>query len=147
VLIVTTPPVPLDRAPAAYRLAVTALHAPRTGAAAGMRSVVDLAGETALAGQPMLAGFLSDSLLRALDRADDFHRDLVATARAYLDHGQRLDRTAAALHLHPNTVRYRLRRLQELTGFGASGAQLTVLETMRWWWALSAWADRAAAPA
>jgi hypothetical protein len=147
VLVVTTPPVPLDRAPAAYRLAVTALQAPRTGAATGMRSVVDLAGETALAGQPMLAGFLSDSLLHALDRADDFHRDLVDTARAYLDHGQRLDLTAAALHLHPNTVRYRLRRLQELTGFGGSGAQLTVLETMRWWWALSAWADRAAAPA
>jgi hypothetical protein len=147
VLIVTTPRVPLDRAPAAYRLAVTALHAPRAGAPAGMRSVVDLAGETALAGQPMLAGFLSDSLLPALDRADDFHRDLVDTARAYLDHGQRLDRTAAALHLHPNTVRYRLRRLQELTGFGGSGAQLTVLETMRWWWALSAWADRAGAPA
>lgn len=137
-LIVTTPPVPLDRAAAAYQLAVTALHAPPAGTV-GMRSVVDLAGETALSGQPMLAGFLRDGLLGALDPGDDFHRDLAGTALAYLDHGQRLDRTAASLHLHPNTVRYRLRRLQELTGFGAAGAQLTVLQTVRWWWALSAW--------
>jgi hypothetical protein len=140
VLIVTTPPVPLERAPEAYRLALTGLHA--AGGGTGLRNVVDLAGETALAGQPMLGEFLSVGLLGALDRGDDFHRDLAGTALAYLDHGQRLDRTAAALHLHPNTVRYRLRRLQELTGFGASGAsgaELTVLETVRWWWALSAW--------
>lgn len=75
-------------------------------------------------------------LLGALDPADDFHRDLVATALAYLDHGQRLDRTADAVHLHPNTVRYRLRRLQELTGLPDHP---TVPETVRWWWALRSW--------
>jgi hypothetical protein len=92
----------------------------------------------------MLAGFLSSGLLGALDPADDFHRGLVATALAYLDHGQRLDLTAGALHLHPNTVRYRLRRLQDLTGFGTPAEGLPVLETIRWWWALRAWSQRPA---
>jgi DNA-binding PucR family transcriptional regulator len=130
--------VPLERAADAYRLAVTALGAARSGPA-GLRSVVDLAGETAIAAQPMLAGFLADSLLGVLHPADEFHHELAATALSYLDHGQRLDRTAQALHLHPNTVRYRLRRLQELTGFGAGDGELTVRETVRWWWALWTW--------
>ncbi|MEV6846498.1 helix-turn-helix domain-containing protein [Actinoplanes sp. NPDC051411] len=138
VLVVTTPAVRLAQAPDAYRLGVTALTAGLAGGAAGVRSVTDLAGETALAAQPLLAGFLSEDLLAGLDPGDPFHRDLVSTALAFLDRGQRLDRTATALHLHPNTVRYRLRRLHELTGFNdAGGAPVT--ETVRWWWALRTW--------
>ncbi|WP_143163030.1 PucR family transcriptional regulator, partial [Couchioplanes caeruleus] len=140
-LVVTTPAVGLDRAPAAYALCLTALRAAGGDAPAGIRrtgmhGVAGLAGETALAAQPMLAGFLSESLLGGLDPGDEFHHELASTALAYLDHGQRLDRTAEALHLHPNTVRYRLRRLQELTGLAE---RLTVLETVRWWWALRSW--------
>jgi hypothetical protein len=138
VLVVTTPAVRLAQAPDAYRLGVTALTAGLAGGAAGVRSVTDLAGETALAAQPLLAGFLSEDLLAELDPADPFHRDLVSTALAFLDRGQRLDRTATALHLHPNTVRYRLRRLHVVTGFNdAGGAPVT--ETVRWWWALRTW--------
>ncbi|GAA2678297.1 helix-turn-helix domain-containing protein [Actinoplanes palleronii] len=144
-LVVSTPPVPLKNAAAAHRLALAALQAARVRGETGTHGVTSLAGETALAEQPMLAGFLSDELLGALQPDDDFHRDLAGTALAYLDRGQRLDLTAGSLHLHPNTVRYRLRRLHELTGFGASGEQLTVLETVRWWWALWAW-SKAAAP-
>jgi hypothetical protein len=141
VLVVTTPAVRLEQAPDAYRLGVTALTAGLADGAAGVRSVVDLAGETALAAQPLLAGFLSDDLLADLDPAEAFHHDLVSTALAFLDRGQRLDRTASALHLHPNTVRYRLRRLRELTGFSDSGA-FPVTETVRWWWALRTWLSR-----
>jgi hypothetical protein len=138
VLVVTTPAVRLEQASDAYRLGVTALTAGLAGGADGVHSVVDLAGETALAAQPLLAGFLSDDLLAALDPAEPFHHDLVSTALSFLDRGQRLDRTAAALHLHPNTVRYRLRRLSELTGFSDAGA-FPVTETVRWWWALRTW--------
>lgn len=146
VLVVTTPPVPLDRAQAAYKLCRTALHAARARESTGLCDVLDLAGETALAAQPLLASFLSEGLLSALQPGDDFHRELVATALAYLDHGQRLDRTASALHLHPNTVRYRLRRLQDLTGFVTTGDDLPVLETVRWWWALHAWSQQPGDP-
>ena len=41
---------------------------------------------------------------------------LVETLNAYFDNGGSAGRAAAAIHCHPNTVRYRLRRVQELTG-------------------------------
>lgn len=52
------------------------------------------------------------TLLEPLDR----NPDLVRTLETYLAHD--LDRrgTAAALHVHPNTLDYRLRRVVELTG-------------------------------
>ena len=41
---------------------------------------------------------------------------LLETLDAYLDHDGSAERAAEVLYCHPNTVRYRLRRLQELTG-------------------------------
>ncbi|GEL18107.1 helix-turn-helix domain-containing protein [Pseudonocardia asaccharolytica] len=40
--------------------------------------------------------------------------EYVKTLRTYLTNDRHLERTAAALHIHPNTVRYRLARAQEL---------------------------------
>jgi DNA-binding PucR family transcriptional regulator len=42
---------------------------------------------------------------------------LLETVRAYLEHGRALEATARALFVHPNTVRYRLRRVTRLTGW------------------------------
>ena len=42
--------------------------------------------------------------------------DLMPTLRAFLDCGGSWSRTAAQLHLHLNTVRYRIARVEELTG-------------------------------
>jgi hypothetical protein len=138
VLVVVAPACPLPEIPAVYELCVSALRA--SDGPRGPHRLVDLAGATALAGQPLLARLLSAELLGGLDPADDFHRELASTAMAYLDHGQRLDHTAAALHVHPNTVRYRLRRLLEVTGRPVDSAErLTVLETLRLWWALDTW--------
>jgi DNA-binding PucR family transcriptional regulator len=48
--------------------------------------------------------------------------------------------TAAILHVHPNTVKYRIRRLTELTPFDATASADDALDyAMRWWWALGAW--------
>lgn len=57
---------------------------------------------------------------RALDYDRTRQTELIRTARVYLDHS--LDRRAAAnaLHLHPNTVAQRIRRLEELTGLQLS---------------------------
>ncbi|MCP9943913.1 helix-turn-helix domain-containing protein [Streptomyces somaliensis] len=41
--------------------------------------------------------------------------ELLTTLTEYLAHGQSRKRAAAALHVHPNTVDYRLRRVAELT--------------------------------
>lgn len=45
------------------------------------------------------------------------HPDLAETIRAFAAHGFSLTGTGRALHIHPNTVRYRLDRWQELTGW------------------------------
>jgi PucR C-terminal helix-turn-helix domain len=145
-LVVVAPARPLGQAPAVYELCGAALRAAAGRGLRGVRQLVDLAGETALAAQPLLGELLGDAVLGALRRGDDFHRQLAATAFAYLDHGARLDQTAAALHVHPNTVRYRLRRLHEVTGLPAvtaePGPAPTVPETLHLWWALRAWLDR-----
>jgi hypothetical protein len=144
-LLVVAPAVPLARVPSMYRLCVLAHRAATRMGVTGVRGVAELGGATALAAQPLLADLVRDDLLGALDPADEFHRELAGTALSYLDHGQRLDQAAAALHVHPNTVRYRLRRLGEITrrsDLGADGGgRLTVLASLRWWWALSHWLE------
>ncbi|GHJ13106.1 helix-turn-helix domain-containing protein [Micromonospora sp. AKA38] len=142
-LALAAPAQPLERAPTMYALCLAALRTATRRRLRGLRRVTDLAGETALAAQPALAELLRDALLGALDPADEFHRELATTALAWLDHGQRLDQTAAALHVHPNTVRYRLRRLREVTGGPPveEGARCTVPQTVHWWWALRSWLD------
>ncbi len=52
------------------------------------------------------------ALLEPLDR----HPDLLLTLEAYLSEDGDRRGTAAALHVHPNTLDYRLKRLVELTG-------------------------------
>jgi DNA-binding PucR family transcriptional regulator len=42
---------------------------------------------------------------------------LVETLRTYLSSGRALEATARTLFVHPNTVRYRLRRVAEVTGW------------------------------
>lgn len=142
-LVVAAPAVPLREIPALHDLCATAVRAAGGLRLRGLHRLTDLAGGTALAAQPILAGLLGEDHLGALDREDGFHRQLVCTALTYLDHGQRLDQTAAALHVHPNTVRYRLGRLAELTGrpleTAPTGDHTTVLRTLHWWWALHTW--------
>lgn len=57
---------------------------------------------------------------RRLARLDDLtgqaHEKMRETLRAYLDHRGNAAAMAEELHLHPQTVRYRLRRLRELLG-------------------------------
>ncbi|XVV01524.1 PucR family transcriptional regulator [Actinosynnema sp. CA-248983] len=135
VLLVVAPARALDAVHAVHPLCVAAIG---LAGGTGVRYLTDLAGEVALHAQPVLAGLLADTLT-GLDRADDFHRELVATAMVYLDHGQRLGHAAAALHVHPNTVRYRLDRLAEITGTPWDEDAPSVLAGLGRWWSLRVW--------
>jgi DNA-binding PucR family transcriptional regulator len=48
---------------------------------------------------------------------------LVTTAAAYLEQSPSLEATARTLVVHPNTVRYRLRRITEITGYSPTEAR------------------------
>lgn len=50
----------------------------------------------------------------------DGHPDLMRTLEAYLDQDLDRRRTAGLLHVHPNTLDYRLKRIVELTGLEPS---------------------------
>lgn len=62
-----------------------------------------------------LREFASSILGRAADYDRTRSTQLLHTARVLLDHGLDRRAAAAALHLHPNTVAQRVRRLEELT--------------------------------
>ncbi|GHJ45143.1 PucR family transcriptional regulator [Catellatospora sp. TT07R-123] len=74
----------------------------------------DLLAERALAGDGEARRILRHSAYGALARTSG---ELLETLDAFLIHGGALEATARALFVHPNTVRYRLRRVAEVTGF------------------------------
>ena len=68
-------------------------------------------------GDPAVLRDLAESRLAPLESETPASRErLTATLRAWLDHQGEVSRVAAELHVHPQTVRYRLGRLHELFG-------------------------------
>ncbi|GMA31017.1 PucR family transcriptional regulator [Litorihabitans aurantiacus] len=56
-------------------------------------------------------------------RLDAASGPLVETLAAYLESGRSLEAAARALFVHPNTVRYRLRRIAQVSGWDAADAR------------------------
>jgi sugar diacid utilization regulator len=73
--------------------------------------ITDLFVEMAVARAPAIDGWL-----RSYAKALATGPDLVATLCAYYVHDMNRTSTAAALHIHPRTLDYRLRRVREVTG-------------------------------
>jgi DNA-binding PucR family transcriptional regulator len=74
----------------------------------------ELLPERALAGDGHARRHLVEELYLPLVRA---RGTLIETVSAYFHHGSSLEGAARALFVHPNTVRYRLRQVAELTGY------------------------------
>ncbi|WP_375388954.1 PucR family transcriptional regulator [uncultured Amnibacterium sp.] len=75
----------------------------------------DLLPERALAGDPLARGTLVTRIHGPLK--EHHSPELLVTLWAYLDNGRSLEGTARELFVHPNTVRYRLKRITELLGW------------------------------
>jgi sugar diacid utilization regulator len=64
-----------------------------------------------------LRGYFRTGPLADVARYDTEHRTpLLESLRVYLESFGDMVGAAARLHVHPNTLRYRLRRIRELTG-------------------------------
>ncbi len=78
---------------------------------------------------------LVDDVLRPVIDYDEAHGgDLLPTIRTWLEHDRQTDKAAQALHIHPNTLLYRVRRFEQITGRSLTSTE-TLAET---WLALRA---------
>ena len=77
----------------------------------------DLLAERALDGDPLARVALAERVALPLQAAGG---EVLDTVRAVLASGGNLEATARTLFVHPNTVRYRLKRATELTGWSAT---------------------------
>ena len=114
------PSVPLSRASASLRWARAALEL-------GLRGVIDFGGGVIRCEEHMstllifsdevLAEALRTARLAPLDELKPAMRDRLAeTLLCWLQRGGNANEVAVLLHVHPQTVRYRLRRIDELFG-------------------------------
>ncbi len=79
----------------------------------------DVLAERALAGDSLAKQTLIEKVYEPLAAASS---ELLETLSAYLDSGRSLEATAKILFVHPNTVRYRLKRISDVIGWDATGA-------------------------
>jgi hypothetical protein len=80
----------------------------------------DLLPERAFAGDALARSTLINRIYKPLQAHST---ELLATLWCYLDNGRSLEATARELFVHPNTVRYRLKRISEVIGWDATGAR------------------------
>jgi sugar diacid utilization regulator len=80
----------------------------------------DLLAERSLAGDMLAKQTLIENIYRPLSQNSP---ELLETLSAYLDTGRSLESTARELFVHPNTVRYRLKRISEIIGWDATGSR------------------------
>lgn len=113
--VVVGPPVPsLDEATESARAALAGFRAvPAWPSAPRPVSATELLPERALAGDPEARRILRQEIYGALVRSGG---ELLETLDGFFTAGHVLESAARALYVHPNTVRYRLRRIAEITG-------------------------------
>jgi hypothetical protein len=100
------------RAAAAFRLAAAGRIPAR-----GLVVADDHLAALLLAADPRVAADLARTRLAPLDALGDAPRErLLETLRAWIDRPGQVQAVAAALGVHPQTVRYRVRQLRELFG-------------------------------
>ena len=125
-------PAELTRLDRSFRLATRALE---TAVAFGLDGVVTI-DELSLRPAILAEGHLGERLVRRyldpLLELGEFGATLETTVAAYLTHGMRIDESAKALFVHPNTLRHRLDRFQQLTGADLRDTE----DLVGLWWAL-----------
>jgi purine catabolism regulator len=77
----------------------------------------------------------ADALLAPLDAYDrEHHGELIPSLQAFLQHNARWETAAAHLYVHRHTLRYRMRKVEELTGRDLASS----FDRMEFWLALRA---------
>ncbi len=122
------PPVPVTQLPASVPIAQTAAELARRGVLTGDPVLADEHLDAILIPRdPWLLATLRRRVLAPLDGQPPASRErLVETLRAWLRHFGDHRAVAADLHVHPQTVRYRMGRLVELFGSTLDSPELRI---------------------
>lgn len=110
------PPTDVVAVHRSFRAAGRLLEAARAYALRGVHDLSDLSWRVAVVAEPELAELLLDRYLRPLEAEGEFGALIEESVREYLEKGRHIREVARSAHVHVNTVRYRLRRFEELTG-------------------------------
>jgi hypothetical protein len=105
----------LEALPAAFAMASRALQTAVAFGQEGAFTLADLSIRPAIVADEVLGDAFAARYLEPLAGLGRLGAELEETLRTWLDQGMRVDDTARALHVHPNTLRHRLRRFEEAT--------------------------------
>jgi hypothetical protein len=122
----------LDALPAAFAQASRALQTAMAFGEWGAFSLADLSIRPAILADEPLGDAFAARHLAPLAQLGRLGAELEATLRTFLAQGMRMEETARTLHVHPNTLRHRLRRYEETTGASLRDPRVLV----EVWWAL-----------
>jgi hypothetical protein len=126
------PPVRLESLPAAFASASRALQTAVAFGQEGALTLADLSIRPAILADEALGDAFAARYLEPLGGLGRLGAELETTLRAWFDQEMRIDDTARSLHIHPNTLRHRLRRFEEATGATLRDPRNLV----ELWWAL-----------
>jgi PucR-like helix-turn-helix protein len=135
------PPRTLDELADSFRLATRAFRCALRFGLTGVYTIDDLGLLPSIADDRDVGEALCRRYLEPLGDGSSA-AELRATLRAHFECSMNVDRAAERLYVHPNTVRYRISRFEEITGARLRDAR-TAFEV---WWALDHAAMRSAAP-
>jgi hypothetical protein len=125
-------PVRLEALPAAFAMASRALQTAVAFGQEGAFSLADLSIRPAILADEALGDAFAARYLEPLGSLGRLGAELEDTLRAWFDEGRRVDDTARVLHVHPNTLRHRLRRFEQATGANLRDPR----DLVELWWAL-----------
>ncbi len=126
------PPARLADVAASFAVASRALQTAVAFGQEGAFSLADLSIRPAILADEPLGDAFAARYLEPLDALGRMGAELDTTLRAWFDQEMRIDETARVLHVHPNTLRHRLRRFEEVTGTTLRDPRHLV----ELWWAL-----------
>jgi hypothetical protein len=122
----------LDALPAAFAMASRALQTAVAFGQEGAFTLADLSIRPAILADEALGDAFAARYLEPLSTLGRLGAELEETLYAWFDEGRRIDDTARRLHVHPNTLRHRLRRFEQATGANLRDPR----DLVELWWAL-----------
>ena len=126
------PPARLAALPGAFAQASRALQTALAFGQEGTFGLADLSIRPAILSDEALGAAFTGRHLEPLAALGRIGAELEDTLRVWFEQDMRIEETAKALHVHPNTLRHRMRRFEEATG----ASLRRPADLIELWWAL-----------